>query len=79
MTWDRRMQAESIMATLDKVGVNLILNPSAKLAFVGWYGYPEGNFTVSHNDTYAGNCFVWVGNSNAKHVISSEPMPIQTQ
>lgn len=68
---------ESIMATLDKVGVNLILNPSAKLAFVGWYGYPEGNFTISHNDTYAGNCFVWVGNSNAKHVISSEPMPIK--
>lgn len=68
---------ETIREALDKVGVNLILNPSAKLAFVGWHDYPEGNFTISHNDTYAGNCFVWVGNSATKHVISSEPMPIK--
>ena len=68
---------ETIRETLDKIGVNLILNPSAKLAFVGWHDYPESNFTISHNDTYAGNCFVWVGNSTAKHVINSEPMPIK--
>lgn len=68
---------ESVLDTLDKVGVNLILNPTAKLAFVGWNNYPANNFTVSHNDLYAGNCFVWAGSANSTYEIISNEIPVK--
>lgn len=64
---------ETVLDTLDKVGVNLLLNPSGRLAYVGWNNYPETNFTTVHNDVYAGNCFVWVGaNAPAASIDSDE-------
>lgn len=68
---------ESVLDTLDKVGVNLILNPTGRLAFVGWSGYPATQFTVSHNDVYAGNCFMWVGNATSAYNIVSDMVPVK--
>lgn len=52
---------ESTKDILDNVGVNLLLNPTGRLAFIGWNDYPENYFSVIHNDIYAGNAFLWVG------------------
>ena len=69
---------ESVLETLDKVGVNLILNPTGKLALVGWNNYPERYFTVIHNDVYAGNCFAWIGNATAASEIVSDKFPVKS-
>lgn len=68
---------DSILDTLDKVGVNLILNPTGRLAFIGWNNYPENYFSVIHNDTYAGNAFLWVGNADNDYQIISNQMNIK--
>lgn len=60
---------ESVLDTLDKIGVNLILNPTGALAFVGWNNYPSESFDVVHNDPYAGNCFIWVGQNSTEEEI----------
>lgn len=71
---------ESVLETLDKVGVNMILNPTGKLAFVGWSGYSNTQFTILHNDVYAGNCFVWIGNvtNNKGYTITSDLIPVKS-
>lgn len=68
---------DSIQDTLDKVGVNLILNPTGRLAFIGWNNYPEKYFSVIHNDAYAGNAFLWVGNANNDYQIISNQMNVK--
>ena len=68
---------DSIQDTLDKVGVNLILNPTGRLAFIGWNNYPENYFSVIHNDAYAGNAFLWVGNANNDYQIISNQMNVK--
>lgn len=68
---------ESVLDTLDKVGVNMILNPTGRLAFVGWNNYPERYFTVIHNDVYAGNCFAWIGNATSAAEIYSDQFPVK--
>lgn len=68
---------DSIQDTLDKVGVNLILNPTGRLAFIGWNNYPENYFSVIHNDAYAGNAFLWVGNADNDYQIISNQMNVK--
>lgn len=68
---------DSIQDTLDKVGVNLILNPTGRLAFIGWNNYPENYFSVIHNDAYAGNVFLWVGNADNDYQIISNQMNVK--
>lgn len=68
---------ESVLDSLDKVGVNLILNPTGKLAFVGWNNYPERQFTAVHNDMYAGNCFAWIGDALDDYEIHSDKFPVK--
>ncbi|MBR3600127.1 MAG: hypothetical protein IKL53_09625, partial [Lachnospiraceae bacterium] len=40
-------------------------------------GYPATQFTISHNDVYAGNCFMWVGNATANYNIVSDMVPVK--
>lgn len=68
---------ESVLDVLDKVGVNLILNPTGRLAYIGWNGYDERNFTTVHNDVYAGNCFLWVGDATAENRIVSDDVEVK--
>lgn len=68
---------ESVLDVLDKVGVNLILNPTARLAYIGWNNYDERHFTIVHNDVYAGNCFLWVGTTSTENRILSDVIEIK--
>ena len=68
---------ESVQDVLDKVGVNLILNPTARLAYIGWNDYNKEFFSPVHNDTYAGNCFLWVGTPAEESRVYSDTIGIK--
>ena len=74
---DAADKGESVQDVLDKVGVNLILNPTARLAYIGWNDYNDEFFSPVHNDAYAGNCFLWVGTPTEESRVYSDSIKVK--
>jgi hypothetical protein len=62
---------------VESINTNLILNPTARLAYIGWNNYDESQFTIDHHDVYAGNCFVWVGAAARDHKAVSDAINVK--